>query len=101
MGERSMRPKTVFVFDYGELIRLTQDSTIIISAILPFGEDCLQISYTPVEDMDKPSRTTSLIHACQTTAQGRLLLYKYLEVVGERALYHDTGNLSLASPFTL
>jgi len=91
MGEKTLRPKTVFVFDYGELIRLVNDSTIVINSILPLREDCLQVCFVPVEDMDESLKTTSLIHAAQTTAGGRELLYKYLDVVGERCIYNDTG----------
>lgn len=91
LGERTLRSKTIFVYDYGELIRLIQDTTITINSILPIDEDCLQINYTPVEDMVETSKTVSLIHAAYTTAHGRLLLYKYLDVVDERTLYHDTG----------
>lgn len=93
MGERTLRSKTVFVFDYGELMQLTQDNTIVINSILPIGDDCLQINFTPVEDMDESLKTSSLIHAAFTTAHGRILLYKYLDIVGERALYHDTGKM--------
>ncbi|KAJ1523104.1 hypothetical protein ONE63_000997 [Megalurothrips usitatus] len=97
MGEKTLRSQTVFVFDYGELISLCQDSTITINSILPIGEDCLQINFIPVEDMEDSLKTTSLIHAAFTTAHGRLLLYKYLDVVGERALYHDTDSVCFLS----
>ncbi|XP_026280689.2 uncharacterized protein LOC113208067 [Frankliniella occidentalis] len=97
MGERTLRTKTVFVFSYGELIRLTQDQTLIINSILPLGEDCLQISYTPIKETDECLKTTSLIHAAYTTAHGRLLLYKYLDAVGERAIYHDTDSICFLS----
>ena len=97
MGERTLRPKTIFVFDYGELIRFTQDTTITINSILPINENCLQITYTPVEDMEQASKSTSLIHAAYTTAHGRLLLYKHLETCGERSLYHDTGKWNFSA----
>jgi hypothetical protein len=93
MGERSLRSKTVFVYGYGELLQLTEDPTIVINSILPISDDCLQISFTPTEDADVPSITTSLIHAAYTTAHGRLLLYHFLDTVGERAAYHDTGKI--------
>ncbi|KAK3914482.1 DNA polymerase [Frankliniella fusca] len=77
MGEKTLRPKTVFVFDYGELIRL--------------------VCFVPVEDMDESLKTTSLIHAAQTTAGGRELLYKYLDIVGERCIYNDTDSVCFLS----
>lgn len=95
MGERTLRPQTIFIFDYGELVRRTQDTTIVINSIFPIGEDCLQVTFTPVEDMDQSLKTTSLIHAAYTTAHGRLLLYKYLDILKERCLYNDTGKIKI------
>jgi len=74
-----------------ELIRLANDSTTVINSTLPLGEDCLQVCFVHMEDMDKSLETTSLIHAAQTTAGERVLLYKYLDVVGELCIYNDTG----------
>jgi hypothetical protein len=92
MGEKALRSKTSFVHDYGELIRMTEDSTITINSILPLGDDSLQINYTPIEDTEDSSPTTSVIHAAYTTAHGRIMLYeKCLEQLETRALYHDTG----------
>lgn len=88
-----MRSKVEFVKNYAELSRLTEDSTIIISSILPLDDELLQVVYTPIADMEESLPTTSLVHAAFTTCHGRLLLYKYLDIVGERALYHDTGKL--------
>ncbi|XP_052128233.1 uncharacterized protein LOC127750488 [Frankliniella occidentalis] len=97
MGERTLRPMTELVFDYGHLIQLTQNSAIVINSILPLSEECIQVRYTPKEQLDECFKTTSLIHAAQTTAHGRLLLYKYLDIVGERALYHDTDSVCFLS----
>ena len=83
----------MFVYDYAELIQLTQDSTITINSIIPISEDCLQVRFTPIEDTDECLPTTSLVHAAFTTAHGRMVLYDALDTVGERALYHDTGKL--------
>lgn len=74
MGEKTLRPMTELVFDYGHLIQLTQNSAIAINSILPLSEECIQVSYTPKEQMDECFKMTSLIHAAQTTAHGRLFL---------------------------
>lgn len=74
-------------------MRFVNDTAITINTILPLNEDCLQLTYTPIEDVDESMPTTSIVHAAFTTCHGRLLLYKYLDIVGERAAYHDTGML--------
>lgn len=92
-GERTRRSQTVFVKDYGELMQIIQDETIIVNSILPLNDDCLQVNCIPVADTDECLPSTSLVHAAFTTAHGRLVLYNALNTVGERALYHDTGKI--------
>ena len=91
MGERCTRSGSLFIDQYSELIALINDSTITIDSVVAFGEECLQINYTPVADMEESLPTTSIVHASFTTAHGRMVLYEALDIVGERALYHDTG----------
>jgi hypothetical protein len=47
--------------------------------------------------MDECLPTTSLVHAAFTTCHGRLILYNYLDIVGERAAYHDTDSICFLS----
>lgn len=91
MGEKTLRSKTKFVNSYTQMMELLNDPTVEIRSMLPVGEECLQISYMPKEDDEASLVTTSLINAAFTTCYGRLHLYKYLDMVGERAIYHDTG----------
>ncbi|XP_052122756.1 uncharacterized protein LOC127749285 [Frankliniella occidentalis] len=97
LGERTLRTKTEFVKNYAELARLTEDSTIKISSVLPLDDDLLQVVYTPHEDLEDSLPTTSLVNAAFTTCHGRIVLYNYLKVVGERALYHDTDSICFIS----
>lgn len=64
---------------------------IEVKSILPLGESRLQVTFVPVEDMDDSSQTTSVVHAAFTTCWGRMHLYKFLDIVGDRAAYNDTG----------
>ncbi|KAK3924805.1 putative DNA polymerase [Frankliniella fusca] len=97
LGEKTLRSKTEFVRNYAELTRLTEDSTIEISSLMPLDDDLIQVVYTPHADMEDSLRTTSLVHAAFTTCHGRLMLYEYLSIVDERALYHDTDSICFIS----
>ncbi|XP_052127745.1 uncharacterized protein LOC113213911 [Frankliniella occidentalis] len=97
LGERTLRSKTEFVRNYTELARLTEDSTIRISSIIPLDDKLLQVVYTPHEDMEDSLPTTSLVNAAFTTCHGRIKLYEYLKIVGQRALYHDTDSICFIS----
>ncbi|KAK3920952.1 Storkhead-box protein 2 [Frankliniella fusca] len=97
LGERTMRTSTTFVNSYGALIKMLEDKTIQVKSIIPLGEELLQVSHEPVEEMDESFATTSLVHAAFTTCHGRMLLYSYLDIVGTRAAYHDTDSICFLS----
>lgn len=94
MGEKTLRSQTKFVNSYAELIELISDQTQTVDSILPLNEDMLQVKVTPIQETDDSSPTTSIAHAAMTTSHGRMVLYDALDVVQERALYHDTGKIT-------
>ncbi|KAK3918862.1 Formate acetyltransferase [Frankliniella fusca] len=96
-GERTLRPKTTFVYDYAELMRLVTDPAVEVQSLLPLGENCLQVAYTPIKDSESSLPTSSLLHAAFTTCHGRMKLYEYLDIVQTRALYCDTDSVSYIS----
>ncbi|KAK3929023.1 putative DNA polymerase [Frankliniella fusca] len=96
-GEKTLRPKTEFLYDYAKLIALVTDNTKEVTGLLPLSDECLQVTWKPVEDSEVCLPTSSLLHAAFTTCHGRMELYKYLDVVKERALYHDTDSVAYIS----
>ncbi|KAK3924463.1 putative DNA polymerase [Frankliniella fusca] len=96
-GEKTVRPKTEFIYDYDKLINIVTDSAKEVTGLLPLSDECLQVTWKPVEDSEVSLPTSSLLHAAFTTCHGRMQLYKYLDVVGERALYHDTDSVAYIS----
>ncbi|KAK3929177.1 putative DNA polymerase [Frankliniella fusca] len=103
-GEKTLRPKTELIYDYAKLIALVTDPSKEVTGLLPLGEECLQITWKPVEDSEVSLPTSSLLHAAYTTCHGRMQLYKHLDVVTEsldvvkeRALYHDTDSVAYIS----
>ncbi|XP_034243509.1 uncharacterized protein LOC117646575 [Thrips palmi] len=96
-GEKTLRAKTELIYDYADLMKLVTDPTKEVTALLPLSEDCLQVTYKPVEDSEVTLPTSSLSHAAYTTCIGRLNLYKYLDIVGQRAYYHDTDSAAYLS----
>ncbi|KAK3910706.1 putative DNA polymerase [Frankliniella fusca] len=96
-GEKTVRSKTDIVFDYAALIKIVSDPLKKVTGLIPRGDDCLQIVWQPIQETDRSLPTSSLIHAAFTTCHGRLQLYHYLDVVKERALYHDTDSICYIS----
>ena len=96
-AEASLRSKTELIYNYGDLMTILCDPTKLVQSLFPLGDDCLQVTSKPIEDTDESLPTSSLVHGAFTTCFGRLQLYQYLDVVGERALYHDTDSVAFIS----
>ena len=96
-GEKTIRSKTVLLYSYADLIKLVTDPTKEITGFLDLSEECVQLCYKPLNDSEESLPTSSLLHAAFTTCFGRLQLYKYLDIVGDRALYHDTDSVAYIS----
>jgi hypothetical protein len=97
LGEKTLRHKTELVYDYASFIQIVSDPSKEVTGLVPLGEDCLQVVWKPPEDSEESLPTSSLVHAAFTTCHGRMQLYKYLDIVGERAAYHDTDSVAYIS----
>ena len=78
-------------------MEIVSDPLNEVTSLLPFSEECLQLTWKPVEDSEETLPTMSLIHAAFTTCLGRVQVYKYLDIVQERAAYHDTDSVAYLS----
>lgn len=96
-GEKTLRPKAEFIYQYSDLMKIVTDPTKIVHNLIPLGEECMQVTWKPVEDSDESLPTSSLLHAAFTTCFGRIHLYSYLDLVQDRALYHDTDSCAYIS----
>ena len=97
LGQKTLHSKTQLIYDYGQLMNFVTDPAKVVQSLVPLGEDCLQLAWKPIEDSDESLPTSSLIHAAFTTCFGRLQLYKYLDIVNFRGLYHDTDSVAYLS----
>ena len=96
-GEKIIRSKVHLIYDDAELLKFAADPTIEVQSLIPLSDECLELTCKPVDDSEESLPTSSLVHAAFTTCYGRLQLYKYLDVVGQRALYHDTDSVAFIS----
>lgn len=97
LSEVVLRPKTELLYNYEDLMKLTSDPTKEVSGLVFLSQNCLQVTYKPVNDSEESLPTSSVVHGVFTTALGRLQLYQYLDIVKERALYHDTDSVAYIS----
>jgi len=57
------------------------------------NEEYLALEYKSKVDFEKESFTTNEVIAAFTSCYGRLELYKYIKLVGQRVLYTDTDSI--------
>ena len=82
------------VKDPKELWKLVSDPTLQIDAITELTPEMILVTHSAAEtDFEEPSSNTNVIIAAFTTALARLKLYSYMEKLGKRVLYSDTGEL--------
>ena len=96
-GEQTIRSVAQLIFDYGKLMDIVTDPTKQVQSLIPLGQECLQVNWKPIEETEESLPTSSLLHAAFTTCFGRMQLYKYLDIVKEGALYHDTDSVAFIS----
>ena len=78
--------------DPKELWKLVSDPTLNIEAVIEMTPEMLLVTYRAVEEaLEEASSNTNVVIAAFTTALARLKLYSYMEILGERVLYTDTG----------
>jgi len=85
-------PNTEIVKKYDRLAALLTSSEHEITNILPVNDEVIYVSWRLSEETVAPSAQTNPVIAAWTTAQARLILYKYLEKLGSRVLYCDTDS---------
>ncbi|XP_055356751.1 uncharacterized protein LOC129601866 isoform X2 [Paramacrobiotus metropolitanus] len=56
-------------------------------------DEVMAVQYRSKKDYIPTSKKTNVVIAAFTTAYARLHLLKFMEMVGDRLLYHDTGNI--------
>ena len=91
-GQRTNLPNTEIVKKYDRLAALLTSSEHEITNILPVNDEVIYVSWRLREETVAPSAQTNPVIAAWTTAQARLILYKYLEKLGSRVLYCDTDS---------
>ena len=91
-GQRSIVKKSQLVTDLKTLHKVLSDETRTVDNILSMTKETLLVTTSPAEtEFEETAPNTNLPIADFTTAQARLHLYSYMEELGDRVLYTDTG----------
>lgn len=90
-GQRNNLSHTEYFSEPEEFFKLIFDNTKNIPSVQFFGECTACVRYTIEDEFLQALQNTNPIIASFVTAQARLKLYSYLELLQERVLYMDTG----------
>lgn len=97
MGQRENQLKTKIVHNPEEFFNMMCDTSIEICNILPVNDQTLIVNFEYREETFDILPTVNVCIAAYVTAQARLKLYSYLEVLDRRVLYYDTDSIVFTS----
>jgi hypothetical protein len=97
LGLKDNLPQTAYVRTPEEFLQIVNDGFNTIKDFHVINDDTLALIYERVSKALPEDPTSSVALAAFTTAYGRLELYKYLHLLGERVLYFDTDSVIFKS----
>jgi DNA polymerase type B, organellar and viral len=89
-GERENKRRTVIVRDQATLWAYLTDPKYVIKSVIPINDEKTLVHYKFEEEEAPGLDHANVVIAAFTTAQARIELYKYLEMLGDRVNYFDT-----------
>ncbi|XP_073496117.1 uncharacterized protein [Phyllobates terribilis] len=96
-GQRSDFQKTNIVTDPDELFRYVFQPSYEVSEISFIDEETAAINWKFTKGHNKPSKNANVFIASFTMAYARLELYRLLDRLQERCLYHDVDSVIFVS----
>jgi hypothetical protein len=95
-GKLSQRPimqTRRYITAPAEFYKLLNRDKYDLGDAIPIGEDCIFTTFKRTANFAEPSANTNPVVASYVTAHARLELYKYLDMLGDRAMYCDTDSV--------
>ena len=89
-GQRENQPKVSIVTDPAEFRKMFTDPSLLVNHITDVNEDHILVNWEHREECIDALPTVNVAIAAYTTAQARLKLYSYLELLGARVLNYDS-----------
>jgi len=91
LGQRSTLHKHEYFKDPTQYFACVFDPANIVHCIKIVNENMMYVEYSKEVEFVEDLGNTNAIIASWVTAQARLKLFSYLQPLGDRVLYMDTG----------
>lgn len=92
-GQRENMPKTSYVTDPSEYFDMLTSNRQQVKDVSYVSDEMVRLQWVLDDNFVETSGRTNVVIAAYTTAQARLILYSYLETLGDRTLYADTDSV--------
>ncbi|XP_074650414.1 uncharacterized protein LOC141905419 [Tubulanus polymorphus] len=93
LGQNENKTTAKYISDPGEMYSMLLDDSLETQDLLLGNEEVLRVHYRKRNEFVESSGKTSVALAAFTTAHARLILYSYMEKLGDRTLYTDTDSI--------
>lgn len=92
-GERDCKVKKTFINERDHLLNLITNPSNETLSLYELSSEALLVSYKLLDECLMKQPNVNVAIAAYTTAHARLHLYKYLDLLKDKALYHDTDSV--------
>lgn len=93
LGMKTNKPKKAFINDSEQLLKLIINPSYEVNSFYELSNDSLLLSYNLKSECEQVQSYVNVVLAAYTSALARIHLYKYLDILKERCLYHDTDSI--------
>jgi hypothetical protein len=93
LSQKDNQTTKKYITTPADFYKLLNTDEYTLRDAIPIGEECIFVSYLGKNGCEHPPHNTNAVIASYVTAHARLELYKYLEMLGDRALYCDTDSV--------
>ena len=92
-GQRESLRQSDYIYDANKFLQYVTDGTKTLSDFYILDEKTAQVQWSHTDGFVPENFQTNIFLATFTTAWARLTLYNVLDMLDERVLYYDTGNM--------
>lgn len=93
LGMRANKPKKIFINNSEQLLKLMINPSYEVNNFHELTDDSILVSYCLKSECEQMQSYVNVVLAAYTSALARIHLYKYLDMLKERCLYHDTDSI--------
>lgn len=90
---KTNKTKKAFINNSNDLLRLMVNPSYEVNSFYELSDESLLLSYTLKPECEQMQAHVNVILAAYTSALARIQLCKYLDMLKERCLYHDTDSI--------